>query len=140
MSIRFAIPPQTQDDTDGRGTSSSSDSEDYTEEENNFEDWISDQGQLQICQSLFEDKTFTTATEALTYDKFTHGFDLDAASRQCSAFLFGVHVGFVEANCNATTDLDLHRRIRLINFIRKQVRSTMLLFILKMTLSILRRS
>ncbi|KAG8214938.1 S-adenosyl-L-methionine-dependent methyltransferase [Butyriboletus roseoflavus] len=99
MSIRFAALPHTQDDADDRATSSSSDSEDYAEEDNNFEDWVSDQGQLQACRSLFEDKTFTTAAEALTYDKFTHGFDLDAVSRQWK--------------------LDLHRRIRLINFIRK---------------------
>ena len=85
MSIRFAVPPHTQDDADDRTTSSSSDSEDYAEEDNNFADWVSDQGQLQACPSLFEDKTFATAAEALTYDKSTHGFDLDAASRQWSA-------------------------------------------------------
>lgn len=84
MSIRFAAPPHTQDDVDDLTTSSSSDSEDYAEEDNNFEDWISDQGQLQPCRSLFEDKTFTTAAEALTYDKSTHGFDLDSASKQWS--------------------------------------------------------
>ncbi|KAH0832399.1 S-adenosyl-L-methionine-dependent methyltransferase [Lanmaoa asiatica] len=101
MSIRFALHPltHTQDDADDRATSSSSNSEDYAEEDNNFEDWVSNQAQLQACRSLFEDKTFTTATEALTYDKSTHGFDLDAVSKQWS--------------------LDLHRRIRLINFIRK---------------------
>lgn len=99
MSIRFAVPPHTQDDADDRATSpSSSDSEDYTEEDNNFEDWISDQGQLQACRSLFEDKTFTTAAEALTYDKCTHGFDLDAASKQWSAFFFRALVVCIEAD------------------------------------------
>ena len=85
MSIRFAVPAHTQDDADDRTTPSGSDSEDYTEEDNNFADWVSDQGQLQACRSLFEDRTFTTATEALTYDKSTHGFDLDVASKQWSA-------------------------------------------------------
>jgi protein arginine N-methyltransferase 3 len=85
MSIRFTVPPHTQDDTDDRTTSSGSDSEDYTEEDNNFADWVSDQGQLQACRSLFEDKTFATAAEVLAYDKSTHGFDLDSASKQWSA-------------------------------------------------------
>jgi len=85
MSIRFAAVPQSQDDADDRATSSNSGSEDYAEEDNNFEDWISDQGQLQACRSLFEDKTFATAAEALTHDRSTHGFDLDAVSEQWSA-------------------------------------------------------
>lgn len=85
MSIRFAALPRTQDDADDRTTSSSSDSDEYAEEDNNFEDWVSDQEQLALCRSLFDDKTFTTATQALKYDKSTHGFDLDAASKQWSA-------------------------------------------------------
>ena len=84
MSIRFAAVPHIQDDADDRATSSSSDSEDYTEEDNNFEDWTSDREHLQACRSLFEDKTFTTAAETLKYDKSTHGFDLDAVSKQWS--------------------------------------------------------
>ncbi|KAF8430973.1 S-adenosyl-L-methionine-dependent methyltransferase [Boletus edulis BED1] len=101
MSIRFNFAglPHTQDHAGDRTVSSGSDSEDCTEEDDNFDDWVSDHEQLQPCPSLFEDKTFTTATEALTYDKTTHGFDLDATSKQWK--------------------LDLHRRIRLINFIRK---------------------
>ncbi|KAG9308854.1 S-adenosyl-L-methionine-dependent methyltransferase [Chiua virens] len=99
MSIRFAALSDTQNDVDDHTTSSKSDSEDYAEEDNNFEDWISDQAQFHPCRSLFDDKTFTTATEALNYDKSTHGFDLDTASKQWN--------------------LDPHRLIRLINFIRK---------------------
>lgn len=83
MSIRFAVSPRTQD----YAASSSSDSEDYADEDNNFEDWISDQGQLQACRSLFEDKAFATATEALNYDRSTHGFDLDVVSKQWSTSL-----------------------------------------------------
>ncbi|KAF8837755.1 S-adenosyl-L-methionine-dependent methyltransferase [Paxillus ammoniavirescens] len=99
MSIRFAVPPPTQDDVDDHSTSSGSDSEDYTEEDNNFEDWVSDQAQIQPCRSLFEDKRFPTSAGALEFDRSTHGFDLDATCKRLK--------------------LDLHRRIRLINFIRK---------------------
>lgn len=98
MSIRFAALPHTQDDADDRATSSSSDCEDYAEEDNNFEDWISDQGQLQACRSLFEDKTFTTGTEALTYDKVAHGFDLDTASKRLSAFFLARSLS-IDATC-----------------------------------------
>ena len=87
MSIRFAALPRTQDDADDGATSSSSDSEDYTEEDNNFDDWISDQGRLQACRSLFEDKTFISAAEALEYDKSIHGFALGAVSKQLSTSL-----------------------------------------------------
>ncbi|EIM86222.1 S-adenosyl-L-methionine-dependent methyltransferase [Stereum hirsutum FP-91666 SS1] len=53
----------------------------------------------QPCQSLFEDKTLPSVSEALEYDKNTHGFDLNAL---CSKLA-----------------LDFHGRIRLINFIRR---------------------
>ncbi|KIJ59063.1 hypothetical protein HYDPIDRAFT_101466 [Hydnomerulius pinastri MD-312] len=99
MSIRFAAPPPTQNDVDDHSVSSGSDSEDYAEEDNNFEDWVSDQAEIRPCQSLFEDRSFPTAAGALAFDKASHGFDLDAASTKLK--------------------LDLHGRIRLINFIRK---------------------
>ncbi|KAF9232315.1 S-adenosyl-L-methionine-dependent methyltransferase [Melanogaster broomeanus] len=99
MSIRFAVPPPTQEDVDDHSTSSDSDSEDYVEEDNNFEDWVSDQAQIQPCRSLFDDNSFPTVAGALDFDKSTHGFDLDVTSKKLK--------------------LDLHRRIRLINFIRK---------------------
>ncbi|KAF9220251.1 S-adenosyl-L-methionine-dependent methyltransferase [Gyrodon lividus] len=99
MSIRFVVPPPTQDDVDDHSTSSDSDSEDDVEEDNNFEGWVSDQAQIQPCRSLFDDKSFPTAAGVLEFDQSTHGFDLDATSKKLK--------------------LDLHRRIRLINFIRR---------------------
>ncbi|KAI6039613.1 S-adenosyl-L-methionine-dependent methyltransferase [Pisolithus marmoratus] len=94
-SIRFATPLTTQDsDNDSL---SSSHSEDYSEEDNNFDDWVSDQALP--CRSLFDQRDFTTVDEALRYDQSTHGFSLtDTYTR---------------------LNLDLHRRIRLINYIRK---------------------
>ncbi|KAG6379463.1 S-adenosyl-L-methionine-dependent methyltransferase [Boletus reticuloceps] len=120
MSIRFNFAglPHTQDHAGDRTASSSSDSEDCTEEDDNFEDWVSDHEQLKPCPSLFEDKTFTTATEALTYDKTTHGFDLDATSKQWSASCLPACLSLLKPT-GINLELDLHRRIRLINFIRK---------------------
>ena len=93
--------------------SSGSDSENYTEEDDNFEDWISDQGQSQACRSLFDDKAFSSAPETLEYDKSTHGFDLGATSkkwrRSFSAFILFVetvnlHHSRTRSSSSDTTD------------------------------------
>ncbi|KAG2740413.1 S-adenosyl-L-methionine-dependent methyltransferase [Suillus brevipes Sb2] len=68
-------------------------------EDNDFEDWVSDQAQNQSCRSLFEDKAFSAAAVAREHDKDVHNFDLHTIS--------------------AKLELDLHQRLRLINFIRK---------------------
>ncbi|EGN97901.1 hypothetical protein SERLA73DRAFT_91051 [Serpula lacrymans var. lacrymans S7.3] len=85
-------------DVETESLPSASDSED-DEEDNNWDDWVSDQVAHQPCESLFEDRRFPSTTEALAFDKSTHNFDLEAT---CSRL-----------------KLDLHQRIRLINFIRK---------------------
>ncbi|KDQ49228.1 hypothetical protein JAAARDRAFT_43018, partial [Jaapia argillacea MUCL 33604] len=77
--------------------SSSSGSEDDAED-NNFDDWVSDEAQP--CKSLFEEKTFPSAVEALAYDKATHGVDLETVFGKLS--------------------LDFLQRIRLVNYIRKE--------------------
>lgn len=105
MSIRFATPLDTQGDSDNASlqlSSSSGDSEDndYPEEDNNFDDWVSDQALNRPCRSLFdEEKDFPSIDEALRYDQSTHGFSL---AETCTRL-----------------NLDLHQRIRLINYIRK---------------------
>lgn len=100
MTIRFAPATihTTGEDVDDQSVASESDS-DYAEEDNNFEDWVSDQAQNQSCRSLFEDKAFPSAAAARAHDKDVHNFDLRTIS--------------------AKLELDLHQRIRLINFIRK---------------------
>ncbi|KIO02960.1 hypothetical protein M404DRAFT_638181 [Pisolithus tinctorius Marx 270] len=105
MSIRFATPLDTQGDSDNaslQSSSSSGDSENnnYTEEDNNFDDWVSDQALNRPCRSLFdEEKDFPSVDEALRHDQSTHGFSL---AETCTRL-----------------NLDLHQRIRLINYIRK---------------------
>lgn len=100
MTIRFAAATihTTGEDVDDQSVSSESDS-DYAEEDNNFDDWVSDQAQNQSCRSLFEDKAFSSAAAARAHDKDVHNFDLRTIS--------------------AKLELDLHQRLRLINFIRK---------------------
>ena len=53
---------------------SSSDDEDDT-----WEDWVSDSLAKQPCRSLFDETVLPSATEALEYDKKSHGFDLNEA-------------------------------------------------------------
>ncbi|CAL1713691.1 unnamed protein product [Somion occarium] len=83
---------------DGEISSDSSDSED--ESDLTWEDWISDSGAKRPCKSLFDDTTFTSVAEALEYDKDTHGFDFEQTCSRLS--------------------LDSYRRIRLVNWIRKE--------------------
>ncbi|KAJ7618910.1 protein arginine N-methyltransferase [Mycena polygramma] len=86
-----------EDDSDSEeGTVSSTEDND---EEETWDDWVSDSMEQRPCRSLFEDKMLPSVEEALAYDKKTHGFDLDGLCGRLS--------------------LDTYGRIRLINFIRK---------------------
>jgi len=84
MSIRFAAPPRV-DNTDEQSTGSNSD--DYPEEDNNFDDWVSDQELSRPCQSLFEDRSFPTADAALNYDESVHAFSLTETCTKLSGCL-----------------------------------------------------
>jgi hypothetical protein len=97
MTIRFSgatVHPAGEDADDQSSVSSGSQS-DYAEEDNNFEDWVSDQAQNQTCRSLFDDKSFPSATDALSYDKATHDFDLSSTCAKLSPYL--LVVGFVQS-------------------------------------------
>ncbi|KAG6337383.1 hypothetical protein ID866_1706 [Astraeus odoratus] len=97
MSLRFATPLDVESDADN-SSQPGSNSDDFPEEDNNFDDWVSDH-LSRPCRSLFDDKNFPTAEGTIQYDESVHGFNL-----------IGI---FTQLN------LDLHKRIRLINFIRR---------------------
>ncbi|KZT28706.1 S-adenosyl-L-methionine-dependent methyltransferase [Neolentinus lepideus HHB14362 ss-1] len=104
MSVR--LPPSAlaqQPRNEDRESEGSELAED--EEDNNFDDWVSDSVDRQPCKSLFEDKILPSVTEALEYDRKTHNFDLNAMCSRLS--------------------LDFHQRIRLVNYIRKEKLSGM---------------
>ncbi|KNZ73314.1 Protein arginine N-methyltransferase 3 [Termitomyces sp. J132] len=97
MSVRLPPPMDLwTDEGDERSDSESSESDDNDQ---SWDDWASDSLIQVPCLSLFEEKKFPSVEEALTYDRITHGFDLNATCLKLS--------------------LDFHGRIRLINFIRK---------------------
>lgn len=74
MSLRLQathIQPSQAEPHDSEGESSSEDEEDQT-----WDDWVSDSMSNRPCKSLFEDRTFDTVQEALAHDEATHGFSL----------------------------------------------------------------
>ncbi|KAF8194371.1 arginine N-methyltransferase 3 [Mycena galopus ATCC 62051] len=98
MSVR--LPPRSTIPEDESGSEEGTGSgEEETEEEETWDDWVSDSMQQRPCRSLFEDKVLPSMEAAVAYDKETHGFDLDVLRVRLS--------------------LDTYQRIRLINFIRK---------------------
>ncbi|KAH9932760.1 protein arginine N-methyltransferase [Epithele typhae] len=86
-----------EDFSEDRGSDPSSDGE---EEEETWDDWMSDSLDKRPCKSLFEDHTFDTVQEATLNDETRHGFSLKATSQALG--------------------LDHYKRIRLINWIRKE--------------------
>jgi len=75
MSVH--LPPRSsipEDDSDD-GTLSSVEDE---EEEETWDDWVSDSMEQRPCRSLFDEKVLPSVEAAIAYDKNTHGFDLDA--------------------------------------------------------------
>ncbi|KAI0345573.1 S-adenosyl-L-methionine-dependent methyltransferase [Trametopsis cervina] len=100
--MSFRLPSQHLEDLlpskDRAEDSSSSDEDD--EEEETWDDWVSDSITKQPCKSLFDDEVFPSADAAREHDKTAHAFDIEEII--------------------ARLDLDIHHRIRLINWIRKE--------------------
>ncbi|KAI8986156.1 S-adenosyl-L-methionine-dependent methyltransferase [Trametes punicea] len=98
MSLKLRVThinPPPVDEHDVPNLSSSDEDDDQT-----WDDWVSDSFERRPCKSLFEDRTFESVQEALAYDEAAHGFSLkEVASRLA---------------------LDQYQRIRLINWIRRE--------------------
>ena len=63
------------------------------EEEETWEDWVSDSMDNRPCKSLFDyEKTFTSVPEAMNHDKLVHGVDLDAICSRLGGSNFRVRV------------------------------------------------
>ena len=61
---------------------SNSDEED--DEDQTWDDWVSDSAENRPCKSLFEDRTFDTVQEAILNDERQHGFSLKAITTRLS--------------------------------------------------------
>ena len=64
------LPPH--EDEASVSCSSSDDEEDQT-----WDDWVSDSMSNRPCKSLFEEKDFSTVGAAVEHDKTVHNFDLE---------------------------------------------------------------
>ncbi|KAJ2919153.1 hypothetical protein MD484_g1262, partial [Candolleomyces efflorescens] len=98
MSIRLPRP-QTIPDPEETLESGSSSSESEGDEDQNWDDWVSDSNEQQECRSLFDEAVLPSVEAAVKHDISTHSFDINE---------FSSKLGF-----------DFHGRVRLINYIRK---------------------
>ena len=80
MSVRLPAPAHISDpiDNEDSGPSESeSDDDDQT-----WDDWVSDSDTQQQCKSLFCHKVLPSVEAALAYDKETYHFSLDEACKR----------------------------------------------------------
>jgi type I protein arginine methyltransferase len=86
MSILLPAPKNIPDPEEhlesGSSSSESSDNEDQT-----WDDWVSDSEPQQECPSLFDDKILPSAEEALRYDSDTYGFNVDSICSELGMYL-----------------------------------------------------
>ena len=113
MSVHLAGPVSDNDHQSG--------SSDEDDNDDNWDDFAEDSIAQQPCVSLFEDKTFPSVTEALENDKSKYNFDIDKLCSRISAYFIDLHI--LPIFWLFGLDLDFHQRIRLVNYIRKNVRS-----------------
>jgi type I protein arginine methyltransferase len=71
----------------GPGSPSPSGSEEEYDEDQVWDDFAEDSIAQQPCFSLFEDKKFPSATEAMENDRSKHDFDLDDTCTRLGKFL-----------------------------------------------------
>ena len=110
---------EAQSEHSGHEPVSSSDDDDQA-----FSDWVSENQNL-ACRSLFDVSTFPTIEETLEHDRKTHGVDFDAVCKGLGACsLLGLTDTTTETK---SLGLDFHTRVRLVNYIRKEVRSWLLI-------------
>ncbi|RXW22484.1 hypothetical protein EST38_g3361 [Candolleomyces aberdarensis] len=99
MSIRLPPPQTIPDPEETIESGSSSSGSESDEEDQNWDDWVSDSNQLQECRSLFDETVLPSVDAVIKHDISIHSFDINET---CSK------LGF-----------DFHGRVRLINYIRK---------------------
>ena len=124
MALRFSAThitnPEEGSDPEYRDTHPEESSSEDEDEDLTWDDWVSDSLSKHPCKSLFENKTFDTVQEALAFDENTHGFSLKAITARLSKTGITLAQGGT-ANFARTPELDPYKRIRLINWIRKEV-------------------
>lgn len=88
MSTVRLPPPQTITDPDEDLESGSSSSETEDDEDQTWDDWVSDSNEQQECHSLFDEKVLPSVDAAISYDKATHGFDINEKAAALGVLTF----------------------------------------------------
>jgi len=119
MSIRLPPPSQNIEQA-GNTISDSGTSDTDSDDDQGWDDWTSDTNA--ICKSLFDNEVFPSIQEAIAHDRESHNFVLDDVCKAlCRLDLFPDQLR-VSTYLLHYTALDFYGRVRLINFIRKNVR------------------
>lgn len=58
------------------------------DDDQDWDDWVSDSVEKQECPSLFDNTMLPSAVEAIAYDREKHGFDLDHVCSQLREYDF----------------------------------------------------
>lgn len=90
MSLRLPPPTAASDPISDSESNSSSETDDENEE--TWDDWVSDSNTQQKCKSLFDEKVFPSPNEALAYDKKAHQFDLDDVCKSLCEYTIAIYI------------------------------------------------
>lgn len=81
------LPPPVDFSNSGNDSESDCTSSGDDDDDQNWDDWVSDSLARHPCRSLFDEKSFPSVEDALLHDKSTHNFDLNlvctALGSQC---------------------------------------------------------
>jgi hypothetical protein len=130
MSIRLSSSDAIRRDVHDHSSASSSSS---GEDDETWEDWVSDSAESRPCHSLFDDATFPSVKESLAYDATKHAFDLDRVCSRLGQCIALIDFKGCIMEYSLYLALDFHQRIRFINYIRKEARNLVHVYLLFLT-------
>ena len=85
MSFHLPAPNNVSgQNTDPEKSSSSSDDEDNEDE--TWDDWVSDSNTRHGCKSLFDEKILSCAEDAVAYDRENHKIDINELCKRLCEF------------------------------------------------------
>lgn len=128
MSIHLPPPDNISGPYSDPIGSSSSSSEDQDYQEETWDDWVSDSNARQGCKSLFDEKILSCVEDAVTYDRENHQVDINELCKRLCKFSINIVTMYLLKRFEIYLALDFHGRVRLINFIRKNVGTALILY------------
>ena len=118
--MSFHLPPPdniSAPNSDLEDSSASSEGED----EETWDDWVSDSNTQQGCKSLFDEKILSCVEDAVAYDRENYKVDIIELCKRLCKFPIDIDFCTLLTRFEIYLALDFYGRVRLINFIRKNV-------------------